>query len=504
MRELIEKQEKLIATHRTKIAEISKQFRDLEMVHNRVVKDLEMKNQQFIMPVKITRAVGLQVLIPKRSEHASNSSSKSMPSTPATPISSKTINSPATPAAPSNDSAKRSRTSEVTAPEPAKRIRCNQKVTPLRPDTPQRTMLNNAKVPPTLSPATPTNSTQSQQSTPTNSNKQPMAFKTVIRNVVPSQQGLTPPQGGGTQTASQIQLVERVTQISNNSQVTSNTAARKSVTPKPGQQQQNTSQKSTQNNFQTSPERPRVPPVILKKTTNGRSLTVANPQTNSPSQGTNTGSNTIPNKSVIDLTDEDDKPTVDSVNPPALVAIPQNSKPAAHTQAQNRVTTYVISKPQTQRVSTTQNGTIRASPKTSYVPIAPKPSAQATQAGLNQRATPTNTAAANSAAPKRASVPAPLPKPPNVPSNPLWKAPPSRPSIRINNIDTGIVISWTMDDMTADYAEVTSYQIYAYQESSAPPQVESWRHEGQRYFFAVRAIDEHSRYGPFSMPKTWS
>lgn len=69
---------------------------------------------------------------------------------------------------------------------------------------------------------------------------------------------------------------------------------------------------------------------------------------------------------MIDLTDEDDKPTVDSVNPPALVAIPQNSKPAAHTQAQNRVTTYVISKPQTQRVSTAQNGTIRASPKTSY------------------------------------------------------------------------------------------------------------------------------------------
>lgn len=66
MRELIEKQEKLITSHRSKISELSKQFRDLEMVHNRVVKDIEQRNSQFIMPVKITRAVGLQVYIPNK------------------------------------------------------------------------------------------------------------------------------------------------------------------------------------------------------------------------------------------------------------------------------------------------------------------------------------------------------------------------------------------------------------------------------------------------------
>lgn len=80
-----------------------------------------------------------------------------------------------------------------------------------------------------------------------------------------------------------------------------------------------------------------------------------------------------------------------------------------------------------------------------------------------------------------------------------------------------------MDEMTDKHAEVSSYQIYAYQETPLPPTPESWRHvgdvkamllpmavtltqfqEGQRYHFAVRAVDEHSRYGIFSLPKTWS
>lgn len=142
--------------------------------------------------------------------------------------------------------------------------------------------------------------------------------------------------------------------------------------------------------------------------------------------------------------------------------------------------------------------------------------------------------------------PAPLPYPYNPQSDPNWKRIPPRPMIRINNNTSGIVISWNMEH-TKEHAEVLSYQIYAYQvliqnesqwacvrfekqnillvllqETSNPPSTETWRHvgdvkamllpmavtltqfqEGQKYHFAVRAVDEHGRSGLFSVPRTY-
>lgn len=58
-------QEQMIQVSRTKLQEISKQYRDLEMVYARLKKDLENKNQNIVTPIKITRAVGLQVCLQK-------------------------------------------------------------------------------------------------------------------------------------------------------------------------------------------------------------------------------------------------------------------------------------------------------------------------------------------------------------------------------------------------------------------------------------------------------
>lgn len=64
IRTQLDKSEATLASYRRKIAEVSKQFLDLDTVHKRVLKDLESKNSHFTAPVRITRAVGLQVGIP--------------------------------------------------------------------------------------------------------------------------------------------------------------------------------------------------------------------------------------------------------------------------------------------------------------------------------------------------------------------------------------------------------------------------------------------------------
>lgn len=65
LRHKTESQELRIQTFQTKTAELAKQYRDLEMVHKKVLSDLELRNSGVIMPVKITRAVGLQVCSPR-------------------------------------------------------------------------------------------------------------------------------------------------------------------------------------------------------------------------------------------------------------------------------------------------------------------------------------------------------------------------------------------------------------------------------------------------------
>ncbi|XP_076753440.1 fibronectin-III type domain-containing protein windei isoform X2 [Xylocopa sonorina] len=115
--------------------------------------------------------------------------------------------------------------------------------------------------------------------------------------------------------------------------------------------------------------------------------------------------------------------------------------------------------------------------------------------------------------------PAPLPDIRNYAVNSLWKLPPPAPSLKISKVAHGIVLSWNMN-LSDKYADIASYQLYAYQEiAGVPPNTSLWKKvgdvralplpmactltqfsEGNNYYFAVRAVDTYSRKGQYSIP----
>jgi len=117
--------------------------------------------------------------------------------------------------------------------------------------------------------------------------------------------------------------------------------------------------------------------------------------------------------------------------------------------------------------------------------------------------------------------PAPLPDPPKFQiAGQNMKSAPPKPTLKISRLTEGIILSWNMNLNLTIHASIASYQIYAYQERSAQPVVSTlWKKvgdvkaldlpmactltqfsKGNKYHFAVRARDCHSRVGNFSDP----
>lgn len=82
-------------------------------------------------------------------------------------------------------------------------------------------------------------------------------------------------------------------------------------------------------------------------------------------------------------------------------------------------------------------------------------------------------------APAARNHPAALPMTPATISRPGMKKVPPKPAIKINNVANGIIVSWTIEGLSpAEHADIHSYQIYAYEETTSPPLTENWRHVG--------------------------
>ncbi|CAG9855793.1 unnamed protein product [Phyllotreta striolata] len=122
---------------------------------------------------------------------------------------------------------------------------------------------------------------------------------------------------------------------------------------------------------------------------------------------------------------------------------------------------------------------------------------------------------------KPISHPAPLPPTPKplIASSSLKKLLP-KPHLSIKKTDTGIILQWRMPYNLDEFESIASYQLFAYQETNAPPSTDMWRKVGDvkalqlpmactltqfadknKYYFAVRSVDIHKRIGAFSDPE---
>ncbi|GBN39372.1 Activating transcription factor 7-interacting protein 1, partial [Araneus ventricosus] len=118
--------------------------------------------------------------------------------------------------------------------------------------------------------------------------------------------------------------------------------------------------------------------------------------------------------------------------------------------------------------------------------------------------------------PRQPKHPAPFPALPEYRPNPQLKALPPKPSLKGSKAPNGIILSWNMSLLSL-HAEVSNYQLFAYQEAPGPVNASLWKKvgdvkalplpmactltqfvDGNRYYFTVRAVDVHNRFGPYS------
>ena len=87
---------------------------------------------------------------------------------------------------------------------------------------------------------------------------------------------------------------------------------------------------------------------------------------------------------------------------------------------------------------------------------------------------PANTKSQNLFIQLQGKHPAPLPPQPDLQPLIGAKQPPPKPGLKISRVQSGIVLSWNMT-VTDVIAHISSYQLFAYQETSVPPSTALWK-----------------------------
>ncbi|KAI4478844.1 hypothetical protein M0804_011590 [Polistes exclamans] len=472
LREQAKISEKNQEATRTRCQQLAKQIKDFEMVLNRNVADRRANNDKPVVPIKINRSVGLQVNF--ITDHGIQSLRQLQQNPPV-----KCINVPPTltPIVNETNSLNQRKGIKVRSPRKIEiPIVAQQPVT----------ISHSTVQPPTLIPAvTPaalvmTKPIESQHTinlqNPTNSiqqilpsQQQPLSPQTVVLNgKVPQQQTSrqsTTTNVSKTNTNDLIDLTdeeEKNKSTVNMPNVIKNTDNLVNIKPK------------TSNNFprviQTIPANVAIsqPSIRVVHTASHPTPTALVNNMNAPRLAYVMQGGVVPGRQLLITSNSNQiRPVVSSCNRPPFTTVAYKTG-----------------------ISTNANGTVRV---------------------LTTPAGPTNIQS------KR--HPAPLPDSPHYSISPLSKLPPPAPSLKISKVANGIVLSWNMT-LSDKYADIVSYQLYAYQEvAGVSPSTNLWKKvgdvralplpmactltqfsEGNNYYFAVRAVDSHSRKGQYSIP----
>ncbi|XP_014467488.1 PREDICTED: activating transcription factor 7-interacting protein 1 isoform X3 [Dinoponera quadriceps] len=491
---------------RTKLQQLTKQVKDFEMVLNRNALDRRVNPEKTATPIKINRSVGLQVNFV--TEHGMQNL-RQVQQSQQKPL----TNAPNPTSAPASELATTNNTNVNTSPRRGIKIR-----SPRRSETS------------TVVPSAPTVSQCSMQTTPLVSTVTPAAL--VVAKPVDTQQTITLPNQSNIQllsgNMSQQQQIQPQTYVvngkiqnqsvnrPNTTLVTATTKSRSSdLIDLTDEEEKNKSAKVTATS---------TPTLIEQLSTVTTTKPICFPRV-IQALPTNVAITTQP-ASIRVVQPNQPPPTATIVNnggPPRLAYVMQSSTTRQLLIAQNtsqirpittcRVTTSFPTVAYKTGTSTIANGTVRVitTPAVSNVPNVPANK-------VNIRSNPSRNLRIG-ASKTLVQHPAPLPDTPTYAFTPGWKLPPPAPSLKMSKVPNGIVLSWNVP-LTDKHADIVSYQLYAYQEvTGVSPNTSLWKKvgdvralplpmactltqfsEGNNYYFAVRAVDTHSRKGQYSIP----
>ncbi|KAF5285987.1 hypothetical protein FQR65_LT12984 [Abscondita terminalis] len=459
--------EQMVDMWRKEAAQLTKQARDLEIVNKRLLHEVRLKNERDkpLIPVKITRSVGLQV----RSDNNVIPSPKrrfSRPQ-PSTTVATTTTSKP-------NRFALTTTTTTTTSPKLTTPVNTVSKTMTNKVVTPTNKPLlqQPASKPKTILPKSPSS----------------LLSKALQTSTSPSSSALPSPTN-----TSHAPVNNSVSTPSNNTNNSSSPNVHKSVP-----------------NQQPKSAKPMESKVIDLTDEDDKKPTPTTSSTTLPTTPTGVRIVSTPVKTANVVSSSG------VVNPPRIMYVYNNQL-----IADSKIGTQKLMLKLNSNVIGQTNGVIATVSNGSTLQVSTA-NIRTTQVQPVRLSTPMTTVRTTAAI--KSSVlkhPAPLPPPPITQMGIAARKPiPPKPHLSIRRSSGGIVLSWKMPYNLDNYEAIASYQLYAYQETTSAPNSDMWRKvgdvkalalpmactltqfaDGNKYHFAVRAVDVQKRMGPFSDPE---